>query len=392
MILVSVIGDYFSSVAPIFYQLKDEINTHIIISDKSERSNKKAHKFKKGVDSFCNKYNFNIRNILYTINEHSFTSIDKSIKFIFDLADKDIFINTTDGLSFINTYMSLKTLPLGAKIISYDIFDNVYSIVDMGGIKKEKITNSIPIKDHFLLKGIEILESKSEIIPNRYPDEIKLLFTRILGSYIGFKNTYARSNDKFAFLFNNEDFSNVKRVFKKIGLLDKFNKVEHFDQMILGDPLEYYVYILAKELRFDDVKVGLKIENDGVKNEFDVLLMKNNHLHVVECKNRRPINEYTQYGINLESLLFKYATLKSIIDDEGKGAIVMTGRLGNVKHEVISRGLIYNVAFMSTDIYLKDNIKRFFLEGVNDIYSGEFKENFSKEGHKSNRQRDTKST
>ncbi len=385
MILVSVIGDYFSSVAPIFYQLKDEINTHIIISDRSERSKKKAHKFKKGVDNFCDKHNLSIRNVLYTIDEHSFSSIDKAIKFIFDLADKDIFINTTDGLSFINTYMSLKTLPLGAKIISYDIFDNVYSIVDMGGIKKEKITNSVPIKDHFVLKGIEVLESKSEVIPNRYPDEIKLLFTKNIGSYIGFKNAYVRSNDKFEFLFKNEEFRNVKSILKKIGLLDKFNKIDNFDQTILGDPLEYYVYVLAKELRFDDVKVGLTVENEGIKNEFDVLLMKDNHLHVIECKNRKPIGDHTSYGIDLESLLFKYATLKSIIDDEGKGAIVMTGRLEKVKREVIERGIVYNIAIMSTDRYLKDNLKKFFLEGVNDIYQGEFKKNFFKKRNTSTR-------
>ncbi|WP_025270210.1 Card1-like endonuclease domain-containing protein [Hippea sp. KM1] len=378
MILVSVIGDYFSSVAPIFYQLKDEIKTHIIISDKSERSKKKAHKFKKGVDGFCDKYNLDIRNTLYTIDEHSFSSIDKAIRFIFDLADKDIFINTTDGLSFINTYMSLKTLPLGAKIVSYDIFDNVYSIVDMGGIKKEKITDSVPIKDHFLLKGIEVLESKSEVIPNRHPEKIKLLFTKLFRDYIDFKRAYVLSANKFDFLFNNEKFKDVKRILKEIGLLDKFNKVENFNQVILGDPLEYYVYILAKELGFDDVRVGLRIENEGVENEFDVLLMKDNHLHVIECKNRRPTSWRNQYGVNLESLLFKYATLKSIIDDEGRGAVVITGRLSDIRYETIKRGSIHNITFMSTNRYLKDNMKRFFLEGVNDIYQGEFKKSFFK--------------
>ena len=49
MTLVSVIGDFFSSVAPVFYEFKDKIDTHIIISDDSKRDDRLAKKFQKGV-------------------------------------------------------------------------------------------------------------------------------------------------------------------------------------------------------------------------------------------------------------------------------------------------------------------------------------------------------
>jgi hypothetical protein len=52
MTLVSIVGDFFSSVAPVFYEFKDSIDTHIIISDDSKRDDRLARKFEKGVNNY----------------------------------------------------------------------------------------------------------------------------------------------------------------------------------------------------------------------------------------------------------------------------------------------------------------------------------------------------
>lgn len=65
----------------------------------------------------------------------------------------------------------------------------------------------------------------------------------------------------------------------------KLNKYEA--RYLSGDWLEEYLYyFLIKKLNIKDQEIGLSwlVLKDGSKNEFDVLVMKNNKLYMFECK------------------------------------------------------------------------------------------------------------
>ena len=349
MTLVSIVGDFFSSVAPIFYEFKDKITHHIIISDDSKRDDRLARKFQRGTEEFIKKYNLNIKTFYYQIDEDSFESLDKSMRFILEKSKGKIYINTTDGLSSINTFFSLKMLPEGAKIISYDMFDNEYHIVDMNGMRREKIKNSIPVLEHFLLKGVKIQSKGIKSFAEKYEKEIRELFERNHYEYRGFKYEFTTKNR----MPSRRDFPNVYYLFDKMNLTNKNFDRNILFQMLTGDMFEYYIYLLVKDLGFDDIEIGVEIEDEGIINEFDLLLMKDNHLHIIECKHRG------FKTLDLEDLIYKYATLRRVVDEDAKSIIVSL--VNKYSKNYLNRALSQNIALFGFNKGLQNNIKNFLL-------------------------------
>ena len=355
MTLVSIVGDFFSSVVPIFYQFKDEITHHIIISDDSKRDDRLAQKFLKGSKEFINKNNLNIETFYYQIDEDSFDSLEKAMNFISSNAKGDIYINTTDGLSSINTFFSLRMLPMGAKIISYDMFDNEYHIIDITGMQRKKITKTPSVIEHFLLKGVKINSKGIKSFALRYENEIKELFEYNHYEYRGFKYELTSKRK----MPPKRDFPNVYYLFDKMNLTNKRVDKNYLFQTLTGDMFEYYIYLLVKDLGFDDIEIGVEIEDEGIVNEFDLLLMKDNHLHVIECKHRG------FKTLDLEELIYKYSTLRRVVDEDAKGIIISL--INKYSKNYINRALSQNVALFGFNKSLQNNISNFLL-GQNDEY------------------------
>jgi len=357
MTLVSVIGDFFSSVVPVFYEFKDKIDTHIIISDDSKRDDRLARKFEKGLKKFIDKYNLNIKTLYYSIDEDSFESLERAKEFILKNAKGDIYINTTDGLSSVNTFFSLRMIPLNAKIISYDMFDNEYHIITLNGMQREKIKKIVSIVDHFLLKGVEINSKGLKSFALRYENEIRELFEEHHYEYRGFKYELTTKNK----LPSRRDFPNVYYLFDKMNLTNKNLDKDYIFQTLTGDMFEYYVYLLVKDLGFDDIEIGVEIEDEEVRNEFDLLLMKDNHLHIIECKHRG------FKTLDLEDLIYKYAALRRVVDEDARGVIISL--VNKYSKNFLNRALSQNIALFGFNKYLKDNIKKFLLEGSFNDYN-----------------------
>ena len=361
MTLVSIVGDFFASVVPIFYEFKDKISTHIIISDDSKRDDRLAKKFQKGSIQFIKDNKLNINTFYYQIDEDSFESLEKAKQFIIQNSQNDIYINTTDGLSAINTFFSLKMLPLGAKIVSYDMFDNEYHIIDINKMIRKKITKSVNILDHFKLKGVKINSKNSKDFAIKYSKEIKELFEYNHYEYRGFKYKLTSENK----LPNRDEFPNIYYLFDKMNLTTNSNK--NLFQILTGDMFEYYIYLLVRKLGFDDIEMGVEIEDDEVINEFDLLLMKDNHLNIIECKHRG------FKTLDLEDLIYKYATLRRVVDEDAQGIIVSL--VNKYSKSYINRALSHNIALFGFNKSLKQNIKKFLIEGNYDIYKKDFPTN-----------------
>jgi len=310
MTLVSIIGDFHSSILPIFYHYRKELKKHIIIYDDFKYDIKEAQKLIRGIKRFCKNENLDIKTLTHTIDEDRYKAIQDTIKFIdTNTKRKDkLLLNCTDGLANVNILLSQYFLPLNSQIISYDRFDNHCNIITKNSMKTEKLSNVIPIKDHFMLKDIKIDAIESKFFAKKYQKEILAIFEKYEDEFKEFANYVFKSKKPD---LTNKKFKNINKLISKIGIKD----IKSEQKLITGGLFEYYIYLKIKDLDFDDIQLGVQVkqyidDSNFIPNEFDILIMKENHLHMIECK-------YSN-RIKLDQLVYKYMALKNIIDDDGK--------------------------------------------------------------------------
>ena len=306
MILVSMIGDFDSSTMPVFFHYKDSLTKHIIINDDATSDIKRVKKILKGQEEFKRAYNLDYEIINLKIDEDSFDDIVDCYNKIMKLSPnpKELYFNGTDGLSSPVLILANRILKIGGSFISYDKHDNEYHLLTKGSMTKHKL-NSLKIKDHINLKGYKILShTKHSTLKSRKDAVIKL--TKDLKRYKEFTSLIQNNS-----IDNIDGFDDFKILLRDI---DK----EKDKPYIQGGVFEEYIYWLVKKLPFDEVMTGVEVEfGDNFKNEFDILMIKNNHLHAIECKFVNSING-THY-------IYKVNSLIDYLDDDGKAMVLSVG-------------------------------------------------------------------
>ena len=311
MILISILGDFHSSIFPLYYEFKDKITKHIVVHDAAFRERNSYKKILKSFKKFNKKNSLNIQTEEFSIDEDSLKSIQELIKLIenFGVKFEDIYINATDGLSNIGVVLGSKLLKKGVNILSYDMYENSYNLTTKDNMKNIKLQSKMSIKNHFYLKGIKIETLEDISFAHRYKSEIIELFEKHGSELDYMKKDVVQQSRRYA-----QNYKNAKRLIDTMGL--DFLKDS---KQITGGLFEFYVYLIIKDLGFDDILVGVKVSqkiSDGIKveNEFDILLMKDNHLHMIECK-------FTKHP-KISELVYKYSTLINLIDDDGRVMIL----------------------------------------------------------------------
>jgi hypothetical protein len=312
MVLVSILGDFDSSIIPVFYQMRNKITKHIVIYDDFKCDEKEANRIIEGLNRFKEKYNFQFEQISYKVDEDSQKSVILAIAFFHKHCDDftKLYVNTTDGLSSFNTYLAFRLLPLGANIIAYDRYDNECNIVTKDGMSNYKVDAIISIQDHFLLKNLEIFSIGDKAFALQHKELIIKLFEtkKLRERYKEFANYLQTSLTS-----NFGEFGDIAPYIKALGI-EKEDLKSNLP-LITGGLFEYYIFLKLVQLSYDDIEIGVTIRHffdgtDFIPNEFDILIMKNNHLHMIECK-------YTN-RVKLDQLVYKYMALKHLIDDDGK--------------------------------------------------------------------------
>jgi hypothetical protein len=310
MTLVSILGDFHSSILPISYEFKKEITKHIIVYDDAHTDREKLKRIVAGQKAFFatlqsnSEYHYEVRTI--QIDEDSYKSIIGCYNKILKIEPnyKSIYLNTTDGLSSIAIILSSKLLAIGAKIISYDRYDNTYNLHTQTSMTHNLIKNSMDIQSHLLMKGYSIEEtvSKSEVNSRK---NVVLELCKDLSHFKGFA-------DKLNHVVSVKDIEGYKRCKK---LLKSIAKLDN-KSFIQGSVFEEYIYhLIVDNFNFDDVWLGTKVRfSELVENEFDLLMIKDNHLHTIECK--------FQLNVNGNALVYKVEPLMNYLDDDGKAMIV----------------------------------------------------------------------
>lgn len=293
MTLVSIVGDFYSSVLPVFYEFSDQIKNHIIVYDDDRFDVQKAKKIINGTKRFIEQNDLNIETFTKSINEDYEKNIEDIVLLALDIADKaeDIYINVTDGLASNAVVLASRYFDKGVRFLAYDRFDNECNIIAKDETAwRQKMQKRMDIHTHFLLKDIEITKTGNAEEAKRLKKELSLLFQDFKGK-------------KGNFLSENPHCEKAIR--------DTNN----------GFLFEKYIFNLLNDLNHDDIAYGVTIEDKhsttkGYKNEFDVLIMKNNHLHIIECK-YKPFS-HSKSAQEKTNIIYKLDSLRDIVDDDSR--------------------------------------------------------------------------
>jgi len=362
MLLISIVGDFHSSIFPLYNELKNSIFHHIVVDDDAFSEKKRHLQIIQSLKKFNQEKNLNIATEAFSVDEDSQASINKLIQRIKELEPNltNVYINITDGLANIGLLLSIKLLDKGAKFLSYDMYENSYNITTKDSMSNKILETSLTISEHFKLKGFVIEPSHDKEFADKYKKEILELF-----------NNYAHELELL-----NKDISKQKllhtskypRAYQLIKNME-LNIIKDA-KIITGGLFEYYVYLQLRDFPFDDIEIGFTIKQAinkkiSIINEFDILLMKNNHLHMIECKFRKNINK--------NELIYKYASLIRVIDDDSK-IIILTNEspyqqniydYQDNKLAPHRRGYLHNISLRGSIIHSKnkflDDIRTFFL-------------------------------
>lgn len=361
MILISLLGIHDSSIFPILFQFKDKIQKHIVIHDDSKYEKTMIKKVLEAEQRFKDFYSLNYQSFSIQIDEDSYDSIMAcytKIEVYSSNDFKNIYFNATDGLVSSSIILSDKLLDKGATVLAYDIFDNGFNVVTKHSMEKRKITHNIDIKTHLILKGYNLVASGAKVEAAQRKKEV-LEICENIETLLDFANKIQHQKSE-----NIQGFDKLKRLFSQIKKLE--------DKMyIQGGIFEEYIYWLIEDnFDFDQVMFNVKVEfEENVFNEFDILMIKDNHLHVIECKLRKFVEG--------ENYVYKLDSVIDYLDDDGKGMILVIGgdnervtHKGNLK-KAFSQGtqararnadiLIHHAKTFDKNEFL-DDIQKHFLD------------------------------
>jgi hypothetical protein len=343
MILVSILGDFHSSIFPIYNEFKYKISTHILVHDDALGEKMKHKQVIKSLEMFNKKHSLNIKTQEHIIDEDSLVSITNLVEKLKTISNEwsEVYINSTDGLSNIGIVLAHKTLEYGVKIISYDMHENSYNITTKDSMQNFKLNSHLKIKDHLLLKGLEIESLEDKEFAHEHEALIRALFDNYRHEFNDMKK------DIFHRTIKQHKYPRAYQIIQNLKLDFIKNSKD-----ITGGLFEFYVYLLIKDLGFDDIEIGVKVnqyfsQNSSIPNEFDILAMKDNHLHIIECKFSK--------NDKLGELVYKYSGLINLLDDEGK-MIILTDK-SEYSHN------LYTDNTTNLDVHKRAKINRILVRG-----------------------------
>lgn len=309
MILISSLGKYDSSIFPLLYEFKEKLSQHIIIHDDSKYESSKTLKFIDAQNEFKSFYDLNFETKSIKIDEDSFDSLLLAFEKIEVAANnkfENVYFNGTGGLASTAVILSQKVIERNGKFLAYDIFDNGFNIVTQNSLEKKQIIKNLDIFTHLILKGYKISSKGSKLDAYKRKNEVLKICEDL------------EELKKFTTALQSKNISNIVGFETIQNLLKSINKIDD-KSFIQGTIFEEYIYWLIEDnFNFDQVMFNVKIEfNENLFNEFDILMIKNNHLHTIECKLRNSIHG--------ENIVYKIDSVIDYLDDDGKAMILAIG-------------------------------------------------------------------
>lgn len=359
MLFVSLIGDFDSNILPLFYHHAEEIRLHVMLSDRRRSDVKHAENLTRGMKRYCSHHDIDVAMHEMAFDEDSIDAIRDVYESVAELrqSGEPLYFNLSDGLASTVAVLQPLIMRDNGVLLAYDRFENSCNYINLDGMDRYTVS-PMSIDEHLLLKNIDY-NFIDETFEMQSRKAAVFALMNDTAEYLRFRAAYSR-NDVPA------DLEHLHRHAKSMSAQTGRN-------FFNGQIFEEYCYWLVNDLGFDDVRLGTKVTHlphtaNDYENEFDLLMIKNNHLHIMECKLRTHING--------EHFIYKYDSLKGLLDADGKTMIVSAGgsnvkekangkkeyqfNEGNLKRARQARIAVYQQERLDPEAFVRQ-VKQFFL-------------------------------
>lgn len=293
MQLITVISASLQNAIPLIKEYKDRINKHYIVYDIADES------YAKRLEEGLQKLNYPFASQLFPIDEDSQASFENLFA---SLSHNDLVLNLHNDIDAnISLQLSNFVLKNGGKVFTYDKQDNSYNILTKDSMQNCKITHNLTLHEFLTLNGFTFSFKQPTLHTKRLTEKIFNSFKKLRAAIS------APSSGKYADLY-----ALIKYYFPT-----QANIISQ-----LGEAFEEYIYWKLFALDIDDIMLNAKISRDDVSNEFDVLMIKNNSIYVVECKFRSSLKRNEEST----SIIYKMDALLDLFGCDTKGLIVHIGQ------------------------------------------------------------------
>ena len=300
MEILVVIPKDINNIIPLIFEYKKRIKNIHLIYDTSVCEFEKAMDLKNGLIKLNNKYALNWEIKLYPIDEDKKESISKIASINFQY----LFIAENTDVT-ISILLSNLVLAQNGFIYSYDKGENTYNIISKNDFTNVKIKHNLKLEDYLTMLNYKI-EAKTTL--NNIKNRRKQLF-RIM------KN------------LNNLDLNDALTKGDLVSLKALVNgKINE------GALFEEYIFWNILRFDFDEVWLNVKIiseeiDKEKIKNEIDILGIKNNTIFICETKKgilapfKQGLKKITppRLGVNI---VYKLDSIMSIFGRYSKGLII----------------------------------------------------------------------
>lgn len=310
------------------------------------------------------------------VNEKMLFDVNEKLMDYFKDREFDkVFVNITGG----NKIMSLATYRF------FDGFDDdkvemVYLPIGSVNYKRIKPLGKdgkaldVPLKvrmgvdEYFRSLGVEY-EASEPLKPelSKYIFKLYLKDDRKMIEITRLLRRFRENSRDLKKIKQTDEYEKIKTLLGEMGInIDdgEYNlKKRRWVDFLSGGWFEEYVYSKIKEMCVDDVKLNVLIKRDtkirDVKNEFDVVFIKDNNLYVVECKTG------DMSGYETTNALYKVAQLNNDLGLAAKSYFVSLSKSlldDNTKKSLQARSRLLKVKFIFRDKIKSEGIKGAFKE------------------------------
>ena len=296
MYLVTIATKSLQNAIPLIKELKHQITHHYILYDTNDANY--AQILYEGLQ----KLHYPFASTLLPLDEDNKQSFQNLFA---KLPAKNLFLNLHNDIDP-NVALQLSNFVLShnGRVLTYDKQENSYNILP--DMQNKTITNNLTIKEYCTLLGLELRYKTPTLYTKNLTEKIFQNFTLL---------KKALANPK------------ASPRYEQLHRLIKAHPSSHKNpKSALGEIFEEFIYWKLFSLDVDDIVLSATIQKEDVANEFDILMIKNNTMYVVECKYKNSLAKYQ------ESLpiIYKMDALLDIFGCDTKGLVV---HIGNTKSE-----------------------------------------------------------
>lgn len=308
MILVSLTGDFDSNVLPLFFHHSEELRIHILLGDRKREERERTANIEAGAKRFCGHYGIDLLHLQMHFDEDDKESIEETFARIEKLLQpgERLLLNGSDVLASTVAVLQPLLFAKNGSLVAYDRHENSCNVLTKERMYSEAVS-PMTISEHLMLKNIAFEQTVDpQALLQRKESVLQLM--QDTEHFNAFKTAFVQNRPTDA-------YAEIIKILRTIGK----DEDKGYIQRAL---FEEYCYWLVHDLGFDDVQLGTLVTYNAqseqpFQNELDLLCIKENHLHIIECKFRNFVDG--------DAIVYKYDAVIDLLDSDGRVMIVAVG-------------------------------------------------------------------